>query len=213
MVPVTTVKTTGLNGQAVSMAPDPGWNYNPGAAQHQLDVMAWQKIRRLPAESRPAAIAELAATTVRDRPFAGFVAEVVNVNRVGTAAGGVTRLQGRTATAGWLTDQDMTGLAAAGTTVENPVLAVSDTQLFHAERGAKSKPAPLAELQQLPEIIRTGDLYRDPADGSVIFVRNGVKYVFHANYQVKKIGTVNWFITAGKIGVEDIKAGQWQKIR
>lgn len=32
MATVTSVKTRGLNGQEVAMAPDPGWNYNPGKA-------------------------------------------------------------------------------------------------------------------------------------------------------------------------------------
>lgn len=32
MYPATTVKTTGLNGEKIAMAPDAGWSYNPGKA-------------------------------------------------------------------------------------------------------------------------------------------------------------------------------------
>lgn len=37
MTKVRTVKTTGLHGQPVSMAPDPGWDYNPGKSWARID--------------------------------------------------------------------------------------------------------------------------------------------------------------------------------
>jgi SPP1 gp7 family putative phage head morphogenesis protein len=46
---VTAVKTKGLDGRTVAMAPDAGWNYNPGkAGARNLDELLERKVKNLP---------------------------------------------------------------------------------------------------------------------------------------------------------------------
>jgi SPP1 gp7 family putative phage head morphogenesis protein len=48
MTNVTTVKTTGLNGERVAVAPDVGWNYNPGKTDWKPEPNRWSpEIARL----------------------------------------------------------------------------------------------------------------------------------------------------------------------
>lgn len=217
MATVTSMKTRGLNGEKIAMAPDAGWSYNPGKAEHQLDVAAWAKARKAPAGVRQAFIDDMARTPVKDKVFASWVNEVVRINHGLIDQAGTTRLKNSIVTAGWLDDTTLTSLEKRGVTLETPFIVSSDSQIFHAMRPDKHNPVDLEELKLLPGIIRSAPLWLDPGDNSLIFVTGSgdelSKFVVKTNDPVKKFGRLNPFITAGRISAGDVKAGGWKRIR
>lgn len=205
VVPVTGFKTHDpMTGKLITVAPDPGWNYNPGKAEHQLDISAWAKVKKLPAEVRKQFIDEMAHTDTRDHVFSQWVNEVVKKPKLSN--------QGKTTTAGWLSN-DVIGWLAENKKIQvvNPVIVAIDKKIVHAERDAKTAPVELGDLRKLPQTLRNPEaILFDNTLGSLLYIstaKDGLKnkFVVELNYSLKKIGVINNLITAGKVNTATLK--------
>jgi SPP1 gp7 family putative phage head morphogenesis protein len=204
-------------GKGFAFSPDAGWNYNPGRYEHQLDVAAWDKAKKSAPGIRKQFIDEMARTDVRDKAFSGWVNEVVSINKGLTGQGLATHLEGKIATAGWLDETIVASLKAESITLDTPFIVASDNQLFHAQRTTKYNPVDVKELQTLPAIIRTSDIWLNSENNSLAFITRsdtGVsKFIVKLNDPVKRFGSLNQFITAQRINEVDIAAAGWTQLR
>jgi len=173
LVPVTGYKTRDpITGRPIIVAPDPGWNYNPGKARYQLDLLTARKAKKADPEIGRRLIDEMAKTKVRDPLFSMWVNEVVQKKK--------TAGQGNMVTAGWLSNEIMNWLEDnKKITVETPVILVQDKQIIHAMRDAKPAPVQLDDLRALPAVLRNPDaVLFDTEHNNFVFVtaaKNGMK--------------------------------------
>ena len=195
---VTRVSTTDVIGRKISMAPDPGFNHNPGAGW-QTDLTAWEKMKQLPPERRNRYIAEQAQTTIRDTMFRQWSKDVLTAQR--------GREEGRIV--GYLEPQILTKLTDKGVDPKTPFLTATDNGLNHAARynsdkWSKGMTPGWEELRDMPRTIREAEaVLWDKKKGNLIFVGPGrvkgmkMKYAFDLNYRLKG-ARLNRFAAAGE---------------
>lgn len=199
--------------------PDEGWDYNPGKAEHQLDVWAWEKVKKLKKEIRQEFVRTMSQTDVRDAPFSAWINEVVKLNKLRTASSKMTNLGKRVTTAGWIKPDIIEWLQVnQGITLDSPIILATDDSIFHAERTAKRNPVPLSELKNLPEILRHEDAYFDSKTGDLFFVKRMeddkvLKFVVLLNQTRARIPGANFFTTATSIVESDLKNNRFKKIK
>ncbi len=144
---VTRVNTTDLMGRKVNMAPDPGFNSNPGKGLAKLQELGREKVKAMPAEIRPAARKELAGVgalpTVLSAPLSKEIAAVkidaeftqwAKAKMAGTTESGEIKTIGEQFNVGFIDSEVQVKLAK----LKNPVLldttliTITDKEFLHS---------------------------------------------------------------------------------
>lgn len=191
---------------------DRGWDYNVGEARNQPYSILQTALDRYPEDIRRQFIDEMAHDTTRQGAFSTFVARYEKMEKT----------KGDVAEIGWFDNSVLDFLKGKGVVPELPIIIANDKQIRHLRRTVKEGKGTaltLEEAKRIPLYIAAPEkvLY-DTEAGSVLYVApsetdgRANKMVIEVNYTLKKAGTVNLMVTAGKVQEGNLSGDRYVEI-
>lgn len=198
---------TGQKLPARPLMPDPGFAHHPGKAVWALETELYQAAQTLHPQLRDMFAAAMATTPLRGEAFRTWAEEVVQ-NRA---------KRGEAYPVGWIHPQVLQALADRGIEAETAVIVINDKRVVHSVREAKGASAlDAADFLRLPEILANPEaVLFDRRKQNLLYITSLLgeqkgKVVVEVNYTLKKKGTVNFVLTAGREDLVNLKREQYE---
>ena len=191
---------------------DKGFGYNVGKAQEKPYAILKSALDRYQEDIRRRFIDEMAHDTTRQGAFGAFIARYLERDRA----------EGYVAEIGWFDNSVLDFLKEKEIVPELPIIIANDKQLRHLLRPAKAKKGvalTIEEAKKIPLYIAAPEeILFDTENRNVLYVAPGEtdvrasKVVVEVNYTLKKAGTVNLMVTAGKVQESNLRDGRYERI-